>query len=138
MAVCLLVEQVTGVQFPATPSFVSLFFFKMIVTIQTSMGDQKPVLEIDGNDFADMAGFYREVSRVVLGNVDADWGRNLDAFNDILRGGFGSPPGGFRLVWKNSDKSRADLPRFDVIVEILEDHGPNGRQKEDGVEFDLV
>jgi hypothetical protein len=29
-------------------------------------------------------------------------GRNLDAFNDILRGGFGTPEGGFILRWANS------------------------------------
>ena len=37
---------------------------------------------------------------------DAEWGRNLDAFNDILRGGFGTPDSGFNLLWRNSDLSR--------------------------------
>lgn len=27
------------------------------------------------------------------------WGTDLDAFNDILRGGFGTPQGGFILRW---------------------------------------
>ena len=28
-------------------------------------------------------------------------GHNLDAFNDMLRGGFGIPQGGFVLVWRH-------------------------------------
>jgi hypothetical protein len=39
----------------------------------------------------------------------ADWGRNLDAFNDILRGGFGTPGGGFTLRWRNAARSRRVL-----------------------------
>jgi len=39
----------------------------------------------------------------------ADWGRNLDAFNDILYGGFGTPEDGFVLVWKNHELSRERL-----------------------------
>lgn len=47
------------------------------------------------------------MSRVVI--PGAAWGRNLDAFNDILRGGFGTPEGGFILRWLDSARSRADL-----------------------------
>jgi hypothetical protein len=38
-----------------------------------------------------------------------EWGRNLDAFNDILRGGFGTPERGFVLRWLNSGSSREAL-----------------------------
>src|SRR5437667_7339532 len=41
---------------------------------------------------------------VVLSNYD--WQGNLDAFNDLLRGGFGTPEGGLILVWLNSEASR--------------------------------
>jgi hypothetical protein len=37
------------------------------------------------------------------------WRGNLDAFNDILRGGFGTPETGWVLRWLNSDLSRAVL-----------------------------
>ena len=38
-----------------------------------------------------------------------DWGHNLDAFNDILRGGLWyTQRGGFILKWKNSELSRAN------------------------------
>ena len=39
--------------------------------------------EIDGEHFSTLEAFYE--------------GRNLDAFNDILRGGFGTPDEGFVL-----------------------------------------
>jgi RNAse (barnase) inhibitor barstar len=65
------------------------------------------VLEIDGARFDSLEGFYDEVSRQLI--PGADWGRNLDAFNDILRGGFGTPAGGFVLRWKNSERSRRML-----------------------------
>ena len=44
---------------------------------------------IDGRQYSNMAGFYKEVERVsTFGlNWKIDW--NLNAFNDILRGGFG-------------------------------------------------
>lgn len=67
----------------------------------------KPVLEIDGNAFDSLEGFYDEVSRKLI--PDVYWGRNLDAFNDILRGGFGTPEGGFVLRWVNAARSRGVL-----------------------------
>ena len=45
--------------------------------------------EIDGKNFSTLEEFYDEISRVLI--PGAQWGRNLDAFNDILRGGFGTP-----------------------------------------------
>ena len=44
----------------------------------------KTTFEIDGSNLANREGFYDEVSRVLI--PGDDWGRNLDAFNDILRG----------------------------------------------------
>jgi RNAse (barnase) inhibitor barstar len=66
-----------------------------------------PVLTIDGAAFSDLDGFYEEVSRRLI--PGADWGRNLDAFNDILRGGFGTPEGGLTLRWRNASLSRERL-----------------------------
>jgi RNAse (barnase) inhibitor barstar len=73
----------------------------------SQVSNSKPVLTIDGAQFSDLDGFYEEVSRHLI--PDRFWGRNLDAFNDILRGGFGTPQGGFQLRWKNSDQSRERL-----------------------------
>ena len=47
----------------------------------------KPIYEIDGARFSTLEGFYNEISQALIPGVD--WGHNLDAFNDILRGGFG-------------------------------------------------
>lgn len=68
---------------------------------------QKPVYEIDGSRFGILEGFFDEISRVLV--PDAHWGRTLDAFNDILRGGFGTPDGGFTLRWTDSALSRERL-----------------------------
>jgi RNAse (barnase) inhibitor barstar len=62
---------------------------------------------IDGNAFSTLEGFFEEISRVVI--PGARWGHNLDAFNDILRGGFGTPAEGFELVWKDHAVSQGRL-----------------------------
>src|SRR5688572_15252087 len=46
------------------------------------------VLDIDGALFSDFEGFAGEFTRLL---DDHTWRGNLDAFNDILRGGFGTP-----------------------------------------------
>ena len=59
---------------------------------------------------------------------DLDWktGHNLNAFNDLLRGGFGvyeyEEP--VKLVWTNFSKSRKVLGQelTDIIVEIITEH----------------
>lgn len=79
---------------------------------------KKPTLRIDGARFHDHAGFMEEVSRLL--QPDVSWGRNLDAFNDILRGGFGTPEGGFVLEWLHSDVSREALG-FPETVRWLEE-----------------
>jgi hypothetical protein len=72
----------------------------------TSQGDDLPVLVIDGANFSDFDGFAREFSRLLR---DYTWRGNLDAFNDLLRGGFGTPEHGWVLRWLNSESSRAAL-----------------------------
>ncbi|WP_300515854.1 barstar family protein [Aliiroseovarius sp.] len=69
--------------------------------------------EIDGARFADFDGFCDEISRQLI--PDTYWGRNLNAFNDILRGGFGTPEEGFHLVWRNADLSRDSLGRAETL-----------------------
>jgi hypothetical protein len=76
----------------------------------------KPTFEIDGKNFESLDGFFDEIG-TKLGT--APWGRNLDAFNDILRGGFGTPDGGFILRWTNSEQSRKALG-YDTTVRYLE------------------
>jgi RNAse (barnase) inhibitor barstar len=96
----------------------------------------KPILVIDGSHFSDFEGFAREFSTLL---ADWTWHASLDAFNDILRGGFGTPQGGFVLRWLNAGRSRDALgDRFALVIEIIRDHGPGGREAEDGVELELL
>jgi RNAse (barnase) inhibitor barstar len=99
---------------------------------------EKPIYEIDGTRFSTVEEFYDEISRVLI--PDVEWGHNLDAFNDILRGGFGTPEEGFVLKWKNSALSRERLGStdFDLLVEIVNVHAAGGSEAQDGVELVLV
>ena len=72
---------------------------------------------IDGERFSTLEEFYEEISRALIPNVG--WGHNLDAFNDILRGGFGTPDDGFILIWENSEVSKRRLG-YPETVRILE------------------
>jgi RNAse (barnase) inhibitor barstar len=72
---------------------------------------------IDGLRFSNLEEFYQEISGV----MDlAPWGHNLDAFNDVLRGGFGTPEDGFTIVWKNHavSKERLGYPETARLLEL--------------------
>jgi len=123
-----------------------------------------PEFVLDGTSFDDLAGFFTAITRT-LGVTG--WGRNLDAFNDILRGGFGTPEGGFILRWADSAISAhrfiesmlttchpANIPSvgadlaaaqrgqgqtlFDIITSIIRAHGPGGIEAEDNVHLILA
>ena len=72
---------------------------------------KKKVFIFDGNNFVTLADFYYEVERILTTDLDWKIGGNLDAFNDILRGGFGAfeyeEP--IDIIWEHSDKSKSDL-----------------------------
>jgi RNAse (barnase) inhibitor barstar len=97
----------------------------------------KQIVTIDSTQFNDISSFAEHFSEVALGNKH-HWNGNLDAFNDIFRGGFGSPDGGFAIVWRNHAKSQKELGRtFNIIIEIIKEHGPGGDEAEDGIELNL-
>jgi RNAse (barnase) inhibitor barstar len=130
-------------------------------------------VEIDGTEFSTLEEFFAHFQRRALDGTP--WGNNLDAFNDVLRGGFGTPEEGFHLRWKNHQLSkqrlgwdetarqlrnrlktccaesipvvREELARalshqgktmFEVLVEIISEHGPGGRESEDAVILELL
>jgi hypothetical protein len=67
------------------------------------------VLEIDGAAFSDFQGLCAEVSAKVFPAYEGGWHGNLDALNDMLRGGFGTPERGFVLRWVHAHRSRKSL-----------------------------
>jgi RNAse (barnase) inhibitor barstar len=78
----------------------------------------KKPFTLDATNFSTLNEFYDEVGKVFCPNFN--WGRNLDAFNDILRGGFEvyeyEEP--IELVWKNSEKSRNDLGYNETVKQL--------------------
>ena len=84
-----------------------------------------PIIDLDGATIHDLDDVYDQVSeRLIPG---ASWGRNLDAFNDILRGGFGTPHGDWVLRWHEAATSRARLgDDFDTLVDIVRGHAEGG------------
>src|SRR5215204_3233986 len=80
------------------------------------------VYEIEGRRFHTLEEFFDEISAVLI--PGSEWGRNLDAFNDILRGRFwhrtaASPSAGritrcprsVSAITKRSGSSRRRLQR---------------------------
>jgi RNAse (barnase) inhibitor barstar len=71
---------------------------------------------IDGSRITSLETFYDEITRVVVPGYP--WGRNLDALNDILRGGFGTPDEGFTLRWSKSAFSSKTLGYAETVRQL--------------------
>lgn len=67
----------------------------------------KQVYEIDGSRFSTFEEFAAEITREL--RFEESWHSSLDALNDMLRGGFGTPDEGFILIWRNSEISKEKL-----------------------------
>lgn len=75
---------------------------------------------IDGNNFNDLEGFYCEIDKILTKGLNFKTGHNLDAFNDILRGGFGVfEEESITLKWRNYKKSKEKLGN-EIILKIIE------------------
>lgn len=68
-------------------------------------------LTIRGRYIRDIPSFYAEVNRVFMADEDWKLGESLDAFNDLLFGGYGviAGPELVELVWEDIEASRAAL-----------------------------
>ena len=79
------------------------------------MGNKEIIL--DGNKFNDLESFYDEIDNILTKDLNWQTGHNLDAFNDILRGGFGvfQDDEQIKITWVNSLKSKNDLG-FDATI----------------------
>lgn len=72
---------------------------------------------VDGQKFSTLEEFAEHFSLRVLEGFH-HWKGHLDAFEDILRGGFGIPEEGFRLVWEHSDLSRKRLGYSETVRQL--------------------
>jgi RNAse (barnase) inhibitor barstar len=71
---------------------------------------------LDGTKVTSLEAFFDLVSDTLI--PGAFWGRNLDAFDDILSGGFGTPDDGFVLRWTESEISRSNLGYPETIRQL--------------------
>ena len=71
----------------------------------------KQTITIKGDNFSDLESFFDEVDRVLTKDLDWQTGHNLNAFNDLLRGGFGvyeyEEP--VKIVWTQFAESKVKL-----------------------------
>ena len=85
---------------------------------------------LDGERFDDMEGFYQEIDRLLTKDLQGWTGHNLDAFNDLLRGGFGIHEYGepIKIRWIHHAKSRRDLGEemVGILKEIILDSDGSG------------
>ncbi|WP_417444897.1 ribonuclease inhibitor [Joostella sp.] len=66
---------------------------------------------IQGDNIHDIKSFYKEINRLFMSSEDWEISESLDAFNDLLYGGFGSLSSDedIDLIWKNISKNKSDL-----------------------------
>lgn len=74
---------------------------------------------INGEDFSDLNGFFDSIGSTLV--EKNEWGKNWNAFNDILRGGFINTEyeEPFILFWRNAHLSKERLTDFDDIVQLI-------------------
>ena len=72
---------------------------------------------LEGKNIKNLKSFYDEVEKKLTSGLGWKIGRNLDAFNDILKGDFGIHGYGKELliVWNDSDFSREKLGHKETI-----------------------
>lgn len=94
--------------------------------INEYLTQMEQIIVIDGNNFSDEEGFYKEAEKVLTKNADRKIGHNYTAFNDLLRGGFGvhASEEPISLKWVNFAKSQKDLGEefTDTIIDIILSH----------------
>lgn len=73
---------------------------------------------IDGGEVTDLERFWQLIGEAVNG-PGGYFGRNLDAFNDCLRGGFGTPDDDdFVIEWRDHQLSRQALGYPETVRQL--------------------
>lgn len=89
---------------------------------------------IDGRDIHTLNDFFDQIEQKLTNKINFKIGRNLNAFNDLLWGGFGiheyEEP--LHIVWIFTEKSRQALGNkyFNKIISIIENHESNNKYLE--------
>jgi len=95
----------------------------------------KQLLVINGNHFDNMESFYKEIDRVFTKDLNWETGHNLNAFNDLLRGGFNvyEYEEEVEVKWINFSRSRNKLGQemTDILVEYFSKHSHIDFKKEE-------
>ena len=76
----------------------------------------KKTYTINGTRFFTLEEFYQEINDILV--LDVYWGHNLDAFHDILGGGFGTPEEGFILIWHHTTLSKERLGYPETVRQL--------------------
>ena len=97
-------------------------------------------IEIEGNSINDIASFYEEINRVFMAEESWLIGHSLDAFNDLLFGGYGALQGtqSVDLVWHHIDHSRQALGDQTTRVYYLDKLRPGSPYNKELVEEKLA
>lgn len=68
-------------------------------------------LKKNGDNFSNLETFYDGMDRLLTKDLTWKTGHNLDAFNDLLSGGFGVFESGepVKIIWTNLSKSKLTL-----------------------------
>ncbi|RYF57906.1 MAG: ribonuclease inhibitor [Cytophagaceae bacterium] len=83
-------------------------------------------IAIEGISINDIVSFYAEINRVFMAEESWLIGPSLDAFNDLLFGGYGALQGAqsVDLLWHNMDHSREALGYQTTRVYYLDKLSP--------------
>lgn len=76
---------------------------------------------IKWNHLTSLDDFYNVIEMLFLKDSDLVFGRNLDAFNDVLYGGFGSfwENEDIQIIWESFENSKKNIKEIDVIEDII-------------------
>ena len=86
----------------------------------------KQQIFIEGKNIKNLESFFAEIDRVLTKDLDWETGHNLNAFNDLLYGGFGvhdyEEP--IELIWKDFNESQSCLTKelLSSILNLIRSH----------------
>ncbi len=90
---------------------------------------------INGKNFSDLESFYDEIDRLLTKDLDWETGHNLNAFNDLLYGGFGvyEYEESVKIVWTHFSESKRKLGNefTNKLLEIISYHDHIEFEKQD-------